>query len=131
MHRLGAARRIRDGQRRVAFSAAALDSHFSAHFSPRCHFGVAFDAYVSARVRAVRAVAPLTFAPLEACPARATRRQQPMITRRRQWIAAAALVTMLNAQLGASVAAAAQGRADDGDGVVTATPIKHVVILIG
>jgi phospholipase C len=54
-----------------------------------------------------------------------------MITRGRQWIAAATLVTLLNAQLGASVAAAGQGHADDGDGVATATPIKHVIILIG
>src|SRR5215470_10610086 len=54
-----------------------------------------------------------------------------MNTRGRRWIAAAALVTMLNAQLGASLAAAGQGHGDDGDGVATATPIKHVIVLIG
>jgi phospholipase C len=54
-----------------------------------------------------------------------------MNTRGRRWIAAAALVTMLNAHLGTSLAAAGQGHADGGDGVATATPIKHVIILIG
>ena len=55
-----------------------------------------------------------------------------MITPGRRWIAAAALVTMLNGQLGASLAHAAQTHEDDDtDHVATATPIKHVIILIG
>src|SRR5438445_3886573 len=55
-----------------------------------------------------------------------------MITPGRRWIAATALVTMLNGQSGASLAAAAQGHGDDdAEHVVTATPIKHVIILIG
>jgi phospholipase C len=81
-------------------------------------------------VRAARAVAPLTFARLEPAGSR-HEETRTMITPGRRWIAAAALVTMLNAQSGASIAAAAQGHGEDGDGVATATPIKHVIILIG
>src|SRR5438270_911734 len=39
-----------------------------------------------------------------------------MITPGRRWIAATALVTMLNGQSGASLAAAAQGHGDEGGG---------------
>jgi phospholipase C len=71
------------------------------------------------------------FATLEAGRPRAHEEAGPMITQGRRWIAAAALVTMLNTQLGASLATAGPTHGDDGDGVATATPIKHVIILIG
>jgi phospholipase C len=54
-----------------------------------------------------------------------------MTTPRRRWITAVALVTMLNAQLPPSLAHAAPEHGRDDDGVATATPIKHVIVLIG
>src|SRR5690349_16544778 len=116
---------------RVAFSTSTLDSHFSADFSPelsrRC------------RIRRVclcsRARCSLRrathFRHARGLSASGHEEAGLMNTRGRRWIAAAALVTMLNAHLGTSLAAAGQGHADGGDGVATATPIKHVIILIG